>query len=658
MLCKVCLEVLQSNWDTPNTRKVCRLDDHLDPALKELLGLGDPDSSRPDKFIFGHHVTFESFQKSVQDGCSLCSMFEGEQEAHPRVIELGYYSLLRVVYENNMPSVNLSVGDRYGGIDLCQHDDDGLNLDLGTSTGDEATWDKIQNWLHDCLDHHESCNQPTSYLPPRLLRLNKPTGTFHILNGNTITPGAQYITLSHSFTQTNFQLTQSTLASLSESQPLSALPLAYRDTFTIVDRLGLSYLWIDQLCVLQDDQSDQLLNANEAGRIFSRALLGICALGSKDPYYGLFTGRDPDVMKPTILKLHSDSHDATPYILETDKELIGAHAFHKEPASTDAKVFRQRLLSPRMVHFGQRRVYWECYGAICDELHPSGWSTPVGLTMGREGEMAVHNLLHCDNWKPLIGVQFPVKNNYVDQIFTRWFHLLREYSRCAVPSSHEKLQNIQFMAEDMKRLLQCQGCNDTTYLAGMWKLMLPKGLVWSVYGAGTRPAAAQFPSWSWASVNGIIDFHVRCPTDTHTGLFCELVGVGMSLSAEGLLNSAITLRGKITRTNIRTHPKHGVEETLRTAVSYSDLSVDFVGGDDCGTVLFDTKEDVAGEVFCFPISGTWGAANTYWFSGLALSRLSNGTYVRCGVWSFAGMKEEYALDFFHNLPPEQEITIV
>lgn len=536
--------------------------------------------------------------------------------------------------------------------------DKSLSLILGTSTGDEATWEVIHNWLHDCLDDHERCNQPTSYLPPRLLRLEKPTSTFHIIDGSVITPGAQYVTLSHSFIPSNFRLTESTLASLSEPQPLSALPLAYRDAFTIVDRLGLSYLWIDQLCVLQDDQSDQLLNANETSRIFSRALLGICAADSTDPYSGLFTGRDPDLMMPTILKLPFGGLEATSYILETDRELVGADAFHKEPASTNAQIFRQRLLSPRMIHFGQRLVYWECYGSICDEVNLGGWPAPTGLSMGREGEMADDNSSFNDNWKPLMGVQFPVKSNYVDQIFTRWFHLLREYSRCAVTSSVEKLQNIQFVAENMKRLLQVQGCNDTSYLAGMWRLMLPKGLVWSVSGAGMRPAVSQVPSWSWASVDGVIDFHVRCPTDANTGLFCEFISVGMSLSAEGLLGGVITLRGKLVLAKMRTHPENEDGETLHAVVSYLEQSVDYAGEDHCGTVLFDTKKDVSGEVFCFPISGTWGTADTYWFSGLALSRLSDGTYLRCGVWTFAGTKKEHALMFFHSLPPEQEITIV
>ncbi|CAH0045675.1 unnamed protein product [Clonostachys solani] len=654
MLCRVCREVLQGIWDTPNTRKVCRVDEYFGPDLLELLGLGDRDFSRPDNFMFGHHATSESFQMSVRDGCSLCCIFKEEQEAHPKAIELGYYSLFRIASLDDMPSVNLSVGDRYEGINLY----DDLNLNLGTSTGDEATWEVIKNWLYNCLDNHERCNQPTSYLPPRLLRLDKPTGTFHITNGNTITPGAQYVTLSHSFTRNNFQLTESTLSSLSKPQPLSALPLAYRDAFTIVDRLGLSYLWIDQLCVLQDDRSDQLLKANETNQIFSQALLGICAVGSTDPYSGLFTGRDPDLIIPTILKSPLTGFEATPYILTTNKELVGAHAFHKEPASANAQIFRQRLLSPRMVHFGQRLVYWECYGAICDEVNLSGWSTPAGFSMGREGETADDHTSLTECWKPLIGVEFPVKQNYIDQIFTRWFHLLREYSRCAVASSDEKLQNIQVVAENMKRSLQGQGCNDTTYLAGMWKLMLPTGLVWSVSGAGTRLAVSQVPSWSWASVDGIIDFHISCPTNANTRLFCELVSVGMSLSAEGLLDGAITLRGKLALANLRTHPGNGDEETLRAVASYLDQSVDYAGGDHRGTVLFDTKKDVAREVFCFPISGTWGTADTYSFSGLALSRMSDGTYLRCGVWTFAGTKREHALMLFYNLPPEQEITIV
>jgi hypothetical protein len=49
-------------------------------------------------------------------------MFKEEQEAHPKATELGYFSLFRIASIDDIPSVNLAVGDRCGGINLYQYD--------------------------------------------------------------------------------------------------------------------------------------------------------------------------------------------------------------------------------------------------------------------------------------------------------------------------------------------------------------------------------------------------------------------------------------------------------------------------------------------------------------------------------------------------------
>ncbi|KAK7216237.1 hypothetical protein V2G26_004240 [Clonostachys chloroleuca] len=78
----------------------------------------------------------------------------------------------------------------------------------------------------------------------------------------------------------------------------------------------------------------------------------------------------------------------------------------------------------------------------------------------------------------------------------------------------------------------------------------------------------------------------------------------------------------------------------------------------CGSVTFDTKEDYMEEVFCFPILGRVLKDGIYFFNGLALSRMSDGSYLRRGVWEFEIYNKNDALSFFEKLLLEQEITII
>lgn len=82
----------------------------------------------------------------------------------------------------------------------------------------------------------------------------------------------------------------------------------------ILDRLSLSHLWINKLCVLQDDEPDRVSNMNQVTQIFSQAFIGIGAASSLDPYSGLFARRDPHLVTLTVLNFPVDSTNTVLYI--------------------------------------------------------------------------------------------------------------------------------------------------------------------------------------------------------------------------------------------------------------------------------------------------------------------------------------------------------
>ncbi|KAK5135124.1 hypothetical protein LTR08_005649 [Meristemomyces frigidus] len=73
------------------------------------------------------------------------------------------------------------------------------------------------------------------------------------------------------------------------------LPRAIQDCIGLVKRLGFKFLWVDALCILQDDQEVWSLNARNMDLIYGNANLTICAAdgsGARDGLAALNRGPD------------------------------------------------------------------------------------------------------------------------------------------------------------------------------------------------------------------------------------------------------------------------------------------------------------------------------------------------------------------------------
>lgn len=68
---------------------------------------------------------------------------------------------------------------------------------------------------------------------------------------------------------------------------LSLLPRVIQDAIDLVRRLGLQYIWIDALCIVQDSSRSWKLNAYNMDLIYGNATLTICAADGKDASVGL-----------------------------------------------------------------------------------------------------------------------------------------------------------------------------------------------------------------------------------------------------------------------------------------------------------------------------------------------------------------------------------
>jgi hypothetical protein len=165
-------------------------------------------------------------------------------------------------------------------------------------------------WLEDCLSSHVTCNEGQTdplWYPTRLLDLG-PLGSgktsVHLVHSTEQSLSGRYCTLSHRWGKSLFlNLTQETVNMLCQGIPEEQLPKTFRDAVVVSRRLGVRYLWIDSLCIMQDKTSDWLHESDKMHLVYSNSYCNLSASVSTDSSQGLFRSRQPHVLQPTQVHL-------------------------------------------------------------------------------------------------------------------------------------------------------------------------------------------------------------------------------------------------------------------------------------------------------------------------------------------------------------------
>lgn len=150
-------------------------------------------------------------------------------------------------------------------------------------------------WIANCIEHHERCPSPgLPSLPTRVVFVGSDDTEPHLY----ITCGehARYAALSHcwgSEDKSPPRTTHKTLNRRLSGMSFGELPKTFQDAVTITRRLGLQYLWIDSLCIIQDSQSDWEAEAANMATVYQNAYVTIAAEAASNSQEGcFFKGKD------------------------------------------------------------------------------------------------------------------------------------------------------------------------------------------------------------------------------------------------------------------------------------------------------------------------------------------------------------------------------
>ena len=359
--------------------------------------------------------------------------------------------------------------------------------------------DLASRWLRECLASHRDCNQGiaagTGSLPKRLVDVgdqNRPPRLVIPKSGSN----GQYVALSHCWGGCQPLTTKtSTLAERQDAIPLSTMPLTFQHAVHVTRRLGFRYLWIDSLCIIQDSTSDWEGQAGQMQHVYEGAVVTIAADAGGDSGCGLSSTDKRKVFRGTripgqnlIVAPGPESGETPAHFPRTfvnGGELEKPRNYGSQ-LQTRGWTFQERVLAPRVLHYGEHELAWECASAITCECR----APRSGI-----GRRAAHETTYKAEWSTQTG------NGASLEFSRRWMALVAKYSSRALTYSSDKLPALAGLASRVARSSSC------TYLAGHWKEDLARKLLWTagsmpLIGGGCRHADYHAPSWSWASLHG------------------------------------------------------------------------------------------------------------------------------------------------------------
>ncbi|KXX74466.1 hypothetical protein MMYC01_204470 [Madurella mycetomatis] len=184
---------------------------------------------------------------------------------------------------------------------------------------------------------------------------------------------AAYVALSHCWAKHQPLTTKKgTLQQRKKGIPLVNVPQAFQDAILVTRKLGIGYLWIGSLCIIQNDSDDWVREAARKCSVYQNATLTISADAARGSTQGLLKQVSARRFSPAVaLPVSGNDLNSNPVYIreiavgswERPGELGGLHLMdiqRAEPLLGRAWVLQEWLLSRRISHFCSGELFWEC----------------------------------------------------------------------------------------------------------------------------------------------------------------------------------------------------------------------------------------------------------------------------------------------------------
>ncbi|MCJ1256403.1 hypothetical protein MMC24_004224 [Lignoscripta atroalba] len=423
--------------------------------------------------------------------------------------------------------------------------------------------EKATQWLHECLTTHDFCQYPDhASLPTRVVDLLpwKTKKDPILVDSKSLSisdNSTAYVCLSHCWGKAALiRTTKATIEHHKGGIPWTLLSKTFQDAIKITLDLGVRYIWIDSLCIIQDDETDWQVQAGQMASIYENCLFTIAATASADGSGGCYRKAPAEYAQVvTRSRTNREGRNFTASCrraIQHPDTLIHApdgYMVHA-PLIDRAWVFQEHELSRRVLQFTATELMWECNSSLrceCGRVQPDRYQRKSQLVQARTAE----ELAFLGN---------------------EWRKRVVAYSCRMLTYGTDKLPALSGVAKQMQRHMS--SVSTVRYLAGLWEHDLLEALTWI---SGTNPggqniAAYRAPSWSWASLEGILDYDDTYELNMNRSVarILEVHCVPAGLDPTGAVSGGcLKIAGPLIEVNLEYNPNENYDpREIRYHVTY------------------------------------------------------------------------------------------
>ncbi|PNP76712.1 hypothetical protein FNYG_10131 [Fusarium nygamai] len=368
-------------------------------------------------------------------------------------------------------------------------------------------------WISICDSEHPSCldratSPPEAKMPSRLLDLGASDSTTWCLF-ETQQQKVPYVALSHRWTADTPTLLTKDYTEYFNPQSDGQLPQSYRDILEICRALPIRYVWIDSLCIIQDDNgADFSLEAPLMMDVYRYAYLTIMICWEFGETTAFRKRRPRGIARPPPKSYHGDYIRSANHLVNEAEDFAFVvqnknndyrNDVDKSPINKRAWVLQERHLSRRILCIGSDQLYWECQGKS------------IGSCMSREA---------CPEKFSSFGNRLPLQPLADTEEGLSWSLIAEQYSQQDLTFEQDRIVAISGLANVISTL------TGDTYFIGIWLENWMAGLLWEPDLAKDRPHRPKpshivsppmvLPSWSWLSFSGSIYLSTEGPKISST----------------------------------------------------------------------------------------------------------------------------------------------
>jgi hypothetical protein len=334
----------------------------------------------------------------------------------------------------------------------------------------DETFKFIEDQIEECVKNHRKCGRKTAgALPKRVLDVGSDENDVVKLYISK-NEHEKYAALSHRWCKPGKTMLTTTTATVSkylEGVGWDDLPKTIQDAIKVCRRLRIRYLWVDTLCLVQDGDGDEHkeMEIQKMAAYYANAFVTIAASSSKDT-------------TASFLQDRTQHYQAAELEFGEERSVIHVRRFGAVGfLANRGWTWQESALSTRILNFAPSELIWEC-------------KTELKSISGYE-----------PRYIPSLGMSQRLESAARHPL-DRWRQLVQSYTTRELTHEEDIIPAIGGLAQMVYEVTKSQ------YLAGLWRLDLPWGLLWEVTPGvsdsfpTTVPEHYTSPSWSWASIKG------------------------------------------------------------------------------------------------------------------------------------------------------------